>query len=156
MTLATETSPRAFAIRFKDLRLWSVGSFVRLGWQWPEEYIQPLSAALCRRVEEVDRRQCSSEDLPLITLHFDGTMEPRGTRGNQKDFKGRLFFAFAGDVVYSKIDVRNGAIGIVPPEMARVAVSSEYPVYKVSLEHRSSIHAACCFGSVRRANTCKL
>jgi choline dehydrogenase len=24
------------------------------------------------------------------------------------------------------------------------------------LEHRSSIHAACCCGSIRRANTCKL
>lgn len=134
MTLAAETSPKAFAVRFRDLRLWSVGSFVRLGWQWPDEYIQPLSAALCRRVEEIDRGQSSIEDLPLVTLHFDGTMEPRGNRGNQKDFKGRLFFAFAGDVVYSKIDVRNGAIGIVPSEMARVAVSSEYPVYKVSLD----------------------
>ena len=134
MTVATETFSKAFAVRFKDLRLWSVGSFVRLGWQWPEEYIQPLSAALCRRIEEVDRRQCSIEDLLLVTLHFDGTMEPRSNRGNQKDFKGRLFFAFAGDVVYSKIDVRNGAIGIVPLEMSKVAVSSEYPVYKVSLD----------------------
>jgi type I restriction enzyme S subunit len=58
-------------------------------------------------------------------------MEPRD-RESQKDFKGRLFFAFAYDVVYSRIDVRNGAIGIVPPEMPRVAVSSEYPVYKAS------------------------
>ena len=134
MTVAAETFSKAFAVRFKDLRLWNVGSFVRLGWQWPEEYIQPMSVALCRRVEEVDRRRCSIEDLLLVTLHFDGTMEPRNNRGKQKDFKGRLFFAFAGDVVYSKIDVRNGAIGIVPPEISRVAVSSEYPVYKVSLD----------------------
>lgn len=134
MTVAAETFSKAFVVRFKDLRLWSVGSIVRLGWQWPEENIQPLSVALCRRVEEVDRRQCSIEDLLLVTLHFDGTMEPRSNRGNQKNFKGRLFFASAGDVVYSKIDVRNGAIGIVPPEMPRVAVSSEYPVYKVSLD----------------------
>jgi len=134
MKVAAATFPKAFAIRFKDLRLWSVGSFVRSGWQWPEEYIQPLSAVLCRRIEEVNRRQCSIEDLLLVTLHFDGTMEPRRNRGNQKDFKGRLFFAFASDIVYSKIDVRNGAIGIVPPEIDRVAVSSEYPVYKVSLD----------------------
>src|SRR6266851_136032 len=134
MTVAADTFPKAFAIRFKDLRLWSVGSFVRSGWQWPDEYIQPLSAVLCRRIEEVNRGQCSIEDLLLVTLHFDGTMEPRKNRGDQKGFKGRLFFAFAGDIVYSKIDVRNGAIGIVPPEIARVAVSSEYPVYKVSLD----------------------
>lgn len=131
MTVAAETLPRAFAVRFKDLRLWSVGSFVRVGWRWPEEYIQPLSAALCRRVEEVDRGQHSNEDLQLVTLHFNGTIEPRDHEG-LKDFKGRLFLAFAGDVVYSRIDVRNGAIGIVPPQMPRVAVSSEYPVYQVS------------------------
>ena len=47
------------------------------------------------------------------------------------EFKGRLFFAHAGDVVYSKIDVRNGAIGIVPDSMPLVAFSSEYPIYSV-------------------------
>ena len=46
-------------------------------------------------------------------------------------FKGRLFFADPGDVIYSKIDVRNGAIGIISDELGRVCVSSEYPVYSV-------------------------
>ncbi len=47
------------------------------------------------------------------------------------EVKGRLFFAHANDVVYSKIDARNGAIGIVPESMPRVAFSSEYPIYEV-------------------------
>ena len=130
-TSATLESPRAFAVRFKDLHLWSVGSFVRVQWRWPKEHIRPLSTAFCRRVEEVDRGRYSIENLQLITLHFDGTMEPRDHQ-SQNRFKGRLFFAFAGDVVYSKIDVRNGAIGVVPTQMTKVAVSSEYPVYQVS------------------------
>ena len=131
MTMAALTLPRAFAVRFKETRVWSVGSFVRVEWNWPEEYIKPLSKALHRRVEEVDRKQHSIEDLQLVTLHFDGTIEPRN-RGSQKDFKGRLFFAYTDDVVYSKIDVRNGAIGVVPPQMHRVAASSEYPLYEVT------------------------
>jgi hypothetical protein len=56
-------------------------------------------------------------------------MEPRDT--NIADFKGKLFLCEAGDVVYSKIDVRNGAIGVVPPSIPLAAVSSEYPVYRV-------------------------
>jgi type I restriction enzyme S subunit len=48
-----------------------------------------------------------------------------------ESFKGRLFLADTGDVIYSKIDVRNGAIGIIPEELGRVCVSSEYPVYAV-------------------------
>jgi type I restriction enzyme S subunit len=131
MSLATEAPPRAFAVWFKDLRLWSVGSFARLQWQWPKEYVRPLSEALCRRVEEVDRKQHAIKDLQLVTLHFDGSMEPRDLDG-QKSFKGKLFFAFPDDVVYSRIDVRNRAIGVVPPEMPKVAVSGKYPVYKVS------------------------
>lgn len=47
------------------------------------------------------------------------------------EVKGRLFFAHENDVVYSKIDARNGAIGIVPETMPRVAFSSEYPIYAV-------------------------
>jgi hypothetical protein len=65
----------------------------------------------------------------LVSLHFDGEMEPRDA--NVTAFKGRLFLCEAGDVLYSKIDVRNGAIGVVPSSMPRAAVSSEYPVYGV-------------------------
>ena len=60
-------------------------------------------------------------------------MEPRDLRGSM-EFKGRLFFAHPGDVIYSKIDVRNGAIGVVSDEMGTVAVSSEYPVYRIKPE----------------------
>ena len=57
-------------------------------------------------------------------------MEPRES-GSVEEFKGKLYLAEPGDVIYSKIDVRNGAIGLVPADMSRCAVSSEYPVYQV-------------------------
>jgi type I restriction enzyme S subunit len=57
-------------------------------------------------------------------------MEPRNGKG-ASGLKGKLYIANAGDVVYSKIDVRNGAIGIVPENMPTVAVTSEFPVYSV-------------------------
>lgn len=60
-------------------------------------------------------------------------MEPRDLRGST-GFKGRLFFARPGDVIYSKIDVRNGAIGVVSDEIGTAAVSSEYPVYRIKPE----------------------
>ena len=51
--------------------------------------------------------------------------------GSVEEFKGWLYLAEPGDVIYSKIDVRNGAVGLVPAHMSRGAVSSEYPVYQV-------------------------
>jgi type I restriction enzyme S subunit len=129
MTTAT-ANPRAFAVWFKDLDRWSVSSFFKVGWKWPADVIRPLSAALQRRLDPVDRADVKLADLRLVTLHFDGEMEPRNLDG-KRGFKGRLFYAQAGDVLYSKIDVRNGAIGIVPPSMPTVGVSAEYPVYRV-------------------------
>src|SRR5712691_9034738 len=124
---------RAFAVRFRDLRVWSVAGFRRIHWQWPEECIRPLASALIRRTDEVDRRERKLEELQLITIHFDGTLEARSGKA-KNGFKGRLFFAEPGDVVYSKIDVRNGAIAIVPDQMPNAVVSSEFPVYRVRRE----------------------
>jgi type I restriction enzyme S subunit len=120
----------AFAIGFRELQLWSVGSFVQSGWRWPAAVIKPLATALLRKQIEINPVSDPAEAPQLLTIHFDGSIEPRGV-GSVEEFKGRLYLAEAGDVVYSKIDVRNGAIGLVPGGMPRCAVSSEYPVYQV-------------------------
>ena len=128
---AAAVSPRAFVVWFRDLHRWSVGSFVQTDWRWPAETIKPLSAALSRKVVDADRASAQPGTLRLVTLHFDGKLEPRDTDAGD-GFKGRLFHADPGDVIYSKIDVRNGAIGIIPDALGRVCVSSEYPVYTVN------------------------
>ena len=135
MTAGTPVSgspatPKAFAVWFKDLERWSVGSFIALGWRWPRDLIRPLFTALHRKSIDVDRKATDVDALQLVTLHFDGEMEHRQQRGT-KPIKGRLWWADPGDMVYSKIDVRNGAIGIVPDDLGRVCVTSEYPVYAV-------------------------
>jgi len=130
MSTASAPQRRAFAVMFSALHRWSVGSFIQTEWHWPEAVIKPLSLVLRRKVVEVDRSKMAFGALGLVTLHFDGEMEPRDLAG-KNDFKGKLFFADPGDVIYSKIDVRNGAIGVVPLQMHRIAVSSEYPVYSV-------------------------
>ena len=61
-----------------------------------------------------------------ITIHFDGEIVPRE---NAQPFKGAIFAAFSGDLVFSKIDARNGAIGVVPSSIPKVAVTTEYPVF---------------------------
>jgi len=134
MTAATMAppmqTPKAFAVWFKDLERWSVGSFIALDWRWPRKTIHPLAETLTRKSADVDRKATDTDAIKLITLHFDGEIALRQKRGT-KPIKGRLWWADPGDVVYSKIDVRNGAIGIVPDDLGRVCVTSEYPVYGV-------------------------
>lgn len=130
MITAETSRPRAFAVWFKDLDRWNPGSFFQSDWHWPKEFIMSLNKALKARklVANIDQPDFSS--IPLITIRFDGEMETRSSKATT-DIKGKLFLAHAGDVVYSKIDVRNGAIGIVPDNLPVVAVTSEFPVYEV-------------------------
>lgn len=128
---ALSTAPRAFAVWFSQLDRWSVGSFTEVGWRWPSDVIRPLADALSRKVLDVNRKASDPATLRMVTLHFTGEMREREGKG-VKPIKGRLWWADPGDVVYSKIDVRNGAIGIVPDELGRVCVTSEYPVYAVN------------------------
>jgi hypothetical protein len=123
----------AFVCWFRDLHRWSVGSIIKTDWYWPVEMVRPLSLALTRKSVDVDRQALTVDGIRLVTLHFDGEMELRSDSAVES-FKGRLFHADPGDVIYSKIDVRNGAIGIVQVEFGRVCVSSEFPVYAVDPE----------------------
>lgn len=126
----TGSPPRSFAVRFRDLERWSVNSFSTIDWHWPAGLIRPLCDALSRKYIEVEKETINPQSLKLATLHFNGEMEPRQQRGN-KPIKGRLWWADPGDVIYSKIDVRHGAIGIVPDQLGRICVTSEFPVYAV-------------------------
>jgi type I restriction enzyme S subunit len=60
-----------------------------------------------------------------ITIKFSGDVLPRD---RTDAFKGSMFAAYPGDVVFSKIDARNGAVGIIPVTMPNVVLTPEYPV----------------------------
>ncbi len=64
-------------------------------------------------------------DWQAITIRFSGELLPRD---RSSPFKGAMFAAYPGDLVFSKIDARNGALGIVPDTMPKAVVTSEYPV----------------------------
>lgn len=66
-------------------------------------------------------------DWQPITIHFDGSVVPRDRK---TPFKGTMFAAYPGDLVFSKIDARNGAIGLVPDGLPKVVVTSEYPIHQ--------------------------
>ncbi len=129
--MATNTiAPRAFAVWWKDLHRWGVKSFQFSQWQWPPSAVKKLSFALERKYEQVDKTSFELRPEHFISLRFSGEVEPRDLRG-KSEFKGTLFFAHAGDLIYSKIDVRNGAIGIVPTEIPVATVTGEFPVYRI-------------------------
>jgi len=102
--MATNTiAPRAFAVWWKDLHRWGVKSFQFSQWRWPPPAIKKLATALERRFEIVDKTSFELRPEHFLSLRFTGEVEPRDLHG-KSEFKGSLFFAHAGDIIYSKID----------------------------------------------------
>ena len=85
----------------------------------------PIEEILSQRIEQV-KVDGSLGDWAPITIHFDGSVE---VRNRTKMFKGSMYAAYPGDLVFSKIDVRNGALTIIPESFKKVVVTGEYPVH---------------------------
>ena len=84
----------------------------------------PLHELLTERKEPV-RVTGDLGDWQPITIKFSGDVLPRD---RAEAFKGAMFAAYPGDVVFSKIDARNGAVGLIPATMPKVVLTPEYPV----------------------------
>lgn len=133
MSEATHVRSRAFSASFRDLQTWSVAAQFAVNWSWPDEVIKPLATILRRRNEAALEKLSPESMVTLLTIRFDGSIEPREPI-RIRDVKGKLFRVYPGDVVFSKIDVRNGAIGLAPNDIECMCVTSEFPVYSVVLK----------------------
>ncbi len=128
----SQTFQRAFAIWFKDLARWDPASFHGISWHWPKEVMSPIGSVLKQRKEKVDRSKVAFADLQPITIHFDGSIDPREVNEN-REYTMELFFARPGDIVVAKIDLKNGAVGIIPSHMKNTVVTGHFAVYEPDL-----------------------
>lgn len=101
------------------LRRWDIKHIATVGWLRPAHELRPFGTVAARR------QRVAPHGPPLGSIHFDGRISVRVTT----ELKGRTFVALPGDLVFSKIDIRNGAIGVVPVAPGALAFSAEYPIY---------------------------
>lgn len=87
--------------------------------------LKPLSELIVPRHEPV-RVDGVLGDWQAITIKFSGEVLPRD---RAEAFKGAMFAAYPGDLAFSKIDARNGAVGLIPDSLPKVVVTPEYPVF---------------------------
>lgn len=97
------------------------------------------------RVDETEQI-LKPEDETFVTLKLHGKgVVPRniGDGKTPKSFRG--FRVKLGQFIYSRIDARNGAFGIIPAELDGAVVSKDFPVYEVdSAEIMPSILISIC------------
>ena len=85
----------------------------------------PLRDLVSPRREAVTVTDAFGDWTP-ITVHLNGEIS---ARDRTVPYKGGMFAAYPGDVVFSRIDARNGVIGVLQEEIAKAVVTSEFPVF---------------------------
>lgn len=102
-------------------------------WHWPDNTLRPIGSVLKARKEKIDRKTVSFADLQPITIHFDGSIDPREV-DEGREYTMKMFGAHPGDIIVAKIDLKNGAVGIVPADFRNVAVTGHFAVYSPDSE----------------------
>lgn len=124
---------KAFAVLFQDLRRWDVGFFRQISWKWPSKYLKPIGSAIDQIVREVPRGEYQRGMEIIDKISFGGELQSIELQ-ESSSYKGRLFFAQAGELIYSKIRLKQGSVAVIPRDYQQLAVSAEYPVYRVNAE----------------------
>jgi restriction endonuclease S subunit len=133
MTVAVRAMPKALAVWFKDLNRWDHGFFRTLTWAWPANLLFPVGTVLDRKQIEVSEVKDKTV-IPIIEkISFGGQVYVTDVK-SRANYKGRLFWAESGNLIYSKIRVKQGSLAIVPDALNHLAVSTEYPVYSINKE----------------------
>ena len=65
-------------------------------------------------------------------MHLNGEIS---ARNRTSPYKGGMFAVYPGDIVFSRIDARSGAIGVLQENIAKAVVTSEFPVFVPASEH---------------------
>ncbi|AOY57308.1 restriction endonuclease subunit S [Desulfococcus multivorans] len=130
---AAQTFPKAFAVRFAQINRWDPNSFHGIKWHWLSSVMAPIGSVLKPRKEKVDRSGNGFTTLMPVTIHFDGSIEPRKV-SEDKEYTMELFWARPGDIVVSKIDLKNGAVAIIPDGWDKAVVTNHFAVYEPHLE----------------------
>ncbi len=92
-----------------------------------------IADLLSPRHERVDRAEWTFDQLQPITIHFGGDISRRKVAAGT-EYSLPLFWARPGDIALSKIDLKNGAVGVVPAGWDNVVVTSHFKVYQPDLE----------------------
>lgn len=113
--------------RWRKLERWDAFSIPHLhvAPHLPQARIGDL---LTPRHERIDRTQWRFEQLQPITIHFGGSISRRKVAEGTV-YSLPLFWAKPGDVVLSKIDLKNGAVGVLPEGWENAVVTSHFKVY---------------------------
>lgn len=131
-------------VRWQDLRRWLPPTAEAVTSEYPAV---PLGDFLERVIDQIPDASQQLAKLNVIgKISFGGKLHLRSAVAKH-DYRGNLFRALPGDLIFSKIRIAQGSLCVVPDDLDHVAVSAEYPVYRVDPEEVSMRYLVMLLGS---------
>jgi len=113
---------RTNVVSSSALARWDAGFHLYRPAPWKGQSLVEFGDVATRRIDPIGASDF--DGIQLGSIHFDGSISLRKSAAG----RGKLFRALPGDLVFSKIDARNGAIGVITGTTP-LAFSSEFPIY---------------------------
>jgi type I restriction enzyme S subunit len=101
-----------------------------MGNNWPRVKLGDV----LRRSEEIVALQPDTEYREITVKLWGKGVVPRGIVTGAEVAASRRMVARCGQFIFSRIDARNGALGIVPENLDRAIVSSDFPTFDLATE----------------------
>src|SRR5947209_4621664 len=90
----------------------------------------PLNAVLRRSRQPAEIDPAGEYSQVTVRLHHQGVVE-RQRRAGSAFGSGRQFLARAGQLIVSRIDARNGAVGLIPTDLDGALVTADFLLFDV-------------------------
>ncbi|MFQ3622404.1 MAG: hypothetical protein SNJ73_02550 [Acetobacteraceae bacterium] len=116
---------------FRDLSRWDAFTIPQIAFPEGVERVR-LGAVLAPRRELLTDAERAAPNLQPITIHFGGSISKRAHAPDRR-FTMALQWAHPGDIVLSKIDLKNGALGVVP-DWSNVVITTHFAAYVAEKE----------------------
>ena len=121
-------------VRFKRIENWSVSHILGMNMGYNERYpLVSIGQIITKSIKPIEIEDNTSYKQITLKTNGGGVVLRDVKQGKNIGTK-KQYLVFAGQFIMSKIDARNGAFGIVGPDLDGAIVTADFPVFDVDKE----------------------
>ena len=121
-------------VRFKRIEKWSVSHILGMNMGYNERYpLVSIGQIITKSIKPIEIEDNTSYKQITLKTNGGGVVLRDVKQGKNIGTK-KQYLVFAGQFIMSKIDARNGAFGVVGPDLDGAIVTADFPVFDVDKE----------------------
>lgn len=121
-------------VRFKRIENWSVSHILGMNMGYNERYpLVSIGQIITKSIKPIEIEDNTSYKQITLKTNGGGVVLRDEKQGKNIGTK-KQYLVFAGQFIMSKIDARNGAFGVIGPDLDGAVVTADFPVFDVDKE----------------------